>query len=65
MDWFGPHGPATALFALLVASTNDTLKTAPHILGVAAPAVAVSTVLHGATAYFAGRIFGEPGAHDP
>ncbi len=56
--WFGPRGLATALFALLVLDAFDRLQMREEILAIAAFAVLLSAVLHGATAASAGRLYG-------
>jgi len=57
LGWFGPRGLATALFAL-VAIEGRELSHAEDILAVAGLAVAISAVLHGASAAPAARRWG-------
>ncbi|MEC9435108.1 MAG: cation:proton antiporter [Pseudomonadota bacterium] len=57
LGWFGPRGLATALFALL-ALDRGALAHGDAILALAAVAVGVSALLHGATAAPAARRFG-------
>ncbi|MGM0585820.1 MAG: cation:proton antiporter [Pseudomonadota bacterium] len=57
LGWFGPRGLATALFALL-AVDHSTLQRGEDLLAVAATAVVLSAVLHGASAAPAARRFG-------
>ena len=47
MSWFGPKGVATMTFALLVLS--ESVEAGERIFGIAALAVVVSIVAHGAT----------------
>ncbi|MBR27413.1 MAG: sodium:potassium antiporter [Rhodobacteraceae bacterium] len=63
LGWFGPRGLATALFALL-ALDRGALVHGEAILALAAVAVAVSALLHGATAAPAARLFGPALAHE-
>lgn len=51
--WFGPRGLATALFAVFALVEFDKLEMAQDILAIAALTVAVSALLHGATAFLA------------
>ncbi|SFI97352.1 cation:proton antiporter [Albimonas pacifica] len=57
LGWFGPRGLATALFAL-VAVEGRSLSHGDDILAVAGLAVAVSALLHGASAAPAARRWG-------
>ncbi len=57
LGWFGPRGLATALFAL-VAVEGRSLSHADDILAVAGLAVAISALLHGATAAPAAKRWG-------
>ena len=57
MGWFGPRGLATALFAVFVLAEFSNLKNRETIIAVTALAVTLSTVLHGASAYWAGKWF--------
>ena len=63
LGWFGPRGLATALFAL-IATRGERLMMGDQILAVAAIAVAISALLHGATAAPAARRLG-PKLRDP
>jgi sodium/hydrogen antiporter len=57
LGWFGPRGLATALFALLVVE-HEKLEVGEPILAVAIVTVAISALLHGASAAPAARRFG-------
>jgi NhaP-type Na+/H+ or K+/H+ antiporter len=57
--WFGPHGLATALFALLVLDAFDLLQMRDEILAIAALAVLLSSIFHGLTAAPAAPLFGK------
>jgi NhaP-type Na+/H+ or K+/H+ antiporter len=57
LGWFGPRGLATALFALLVIDFAE-LDHGEELLDLAVVAVAISALLHGATAAPAARRFG-------
>lgn len=56
--WFGPHGLATALFALLVVPQIDEAYAGP-VLDIAVNAVWISALLHGITAAPAARWYAE------
>ena len=55
--WFGPRGLATALFALLVLDSFESLQLRDGIVATAALAVTASAFLHGARAAPDGRLF--------
>ncbi|MDF2234597.1 cation:proton antiporter [Albimonas sp. CAU 1670] len=57
LGWFGPRGLATALFALVAVEGRD-LSHGEDILAIAGLAVAVSAILHGASAAPAARRWG-------
>ena len=57
MGWFGPRGLATALFALIAVEGRD-LSHGDDILAIAGLAVAMSAILHGASAAPAARRWG-------
>lgn len=55
--WFGPRGLATALFAIFVIAEFEQLQNKELIIAITACAVAASAVLHGVSAYWAGKFF--------
>ena len=58
MGWFGPRGLATALFALLV-SREILPEHSQAVLVVAINAVWMSTLLHGMSAAFLAKRYGQ------
>ena len=58
LGWFGPRGLATALFAVLTLAQFELLTMREPMLAIAALAVALSAVLHGVSAHFAGVLAG-------
>jgi len=57
IGWFGPRGLATALFALLVIDMAE-LESGEALLSIAVVALAMSALLHGASAAPAARRYG-------
>lgn len=58
LGWFGPRGLATVLFALLVVGQLGALRHGDEILTISATAVALSALLHGASAAPGARWYG-------
>lgn len=51
LGWFGPRGLATALFALIVVEEFEGMASGSLLITVAGVAVALSALVHGATAH--------------
>lgn len=57
LGWFGPRGLATALFSIFVLLEFGAIESGETILAVTACAVLASTVVHGMSAFWAGKVF--------
>jgi NhaP-type Na+/H+ or K+/H+ antiporter len=58
LGWFGPRGLATALFTLVILGEFGGKLQDDTILSVAMTAFVASTILHGITAHYAGKLWG-------
>lgn len=63
LGWFGPRGIATAVFTLLMLEKFGVGLPREAMLSVTAVAIALSAVLHGASAAWAGKLYGQKGAN--
>jgi sodium/hydrogen antiporter len=59
LAWFGPRGLASVVFAILAIESLEGALLLEEAVGVVAMTVALSVVLHGVTAVYPGRWYGQ------